>query len=152
VSVRVGVSQLISDAVEEEISSLRVHVRGEVLEDVHVAAVGDGADVGALSLCSDVLDSLSSNIHDESVDHGDVVSHASLHCSAAARLEVGSQLGEEGDRSSVLQKAVQVLLEAWLDQCREVVDHPRSNGDLWQHLNLEVGSEGVGQPHVPGEG
>ena len=61
-SVRVGVSQLVSDAVEEEISSLRVHVRGEVLEDVHVAAVGDGADVGALSLCSDVLDSLSSNI------------------------------------------------------------------------------------------
>ena len=60
--VGVGVSQLVSDAVEEEVPALSVHVHGQVLEDVHVAAVGDGADVGALSLCSDVLDSLSSNI------------------------------------------------------------------------------------------
>ena len=53
-------------------------------------------------------------------------------------LEVGPQLGEEGDRGPVLQVAVQVLPEAGLDQRREVCDHPRSNGYLGQHVNLEA--------------
>ena len=61
-SVGVGVSQLVGDAVEEEIPSLSVHVHGEVLEDIHVAAVGDGADARTLSLGSDVLDCLSSDV------------------------------------------------------------------------------------------
>ena len=60
--VGVGVSQLVSDAVEEEVPALSVHVHGQVLEDVHVAAVGDRADAGTLSVGSDVLDGLSSNV------------------------------------------------------------------------------------------
>ena len=62
VGVRVGISQLVCDAVEEEVPPLGVHVHGQVLEDVHVAAVGDGADAGTLSVGSDVLDGLSSNV------------------------------------------------------------------------------------------
>ena len=61
-SVGVRVSQLVGDAVEEEIPSLSVHVHGEVLEDVHVAAVGDGADARALALGPDVLDGLGAHI------------------------------------------------------------------------------------------
>ena len=60
--VGVGVSQLVCDAVEEEVPALSVHVHGQVLEDVHVAAVGDRADAGTLSVGSDVLDGLSSNV------------------------------------------------------------------------------------------
>ena len=41
---------------------LRVHVHGQVLEDVHVAAVGDGADGGALPLGPNELNGLSSHI------------------------------------------------------------------------------------------
>ena len=66
-SVRVGISQLVGDAVEEEISPLGVHVRSKVLEDVHVAAVRDGADAGALTLGSDVLDGLGANIPGDSL-------------------------------------------------------------------------------------
>ena len=44
------------------VPALGVHVHGEVLEDVHVAAVGDGGDTRTLSLSSDVLDCLSSDV------------------------------------------------------------------------------------------
>ena len=61
--VRVRVSQLVCNAIEEKISALGVHVDGKVLEDVHVTVVlGDVGDAGALTLGPDELDSLSSNI------------------------------------------------------------------------------------------
>ena len=62
VSVRVGISELVGNTVEEQVPALSVHVHRQVLEDVHVAAVGYGRDAGGLSLGSDVLDSLCSNI------------------------------------------------------------------------------------------
>jgi len=92
VGVGVGVPQLVGDTVEEQVAALGVHVHRQVLEDVHVAAVGDRGDAGALALGPNVLDSLGANIHDKSIDHGDVVSHPSLGCSTGAGLEVGSQL------------------------------------------------------------
>jgi len=82
--VGVGVSQLIGDAIEEEISSLCVHVNGKVLEDVHVAVVGNVCDAGALALGPNELDSLGSNIHDKGIDHRDVVSHSRFCCSTGA--------------------------------------------------------------------
>ena len=60
--VRVWISELVGDTVEEQIPSLRVHVHRQVLEYVHVAAVGDRRDARALALGADVLDSLGSNI------------------------------------------------------------------------------------------
>ena len=60
--VGVGVSQLVSDAVEEEVPALSIHVHGQVLEDVHVAAVGDGADAGTGTLSSDELDGLGAHV------------------------------------------------------------------------------------------
>ena len=62
VGVRVGISQLVGDAVEGEVPALGVHVHGEVLEDVHVAAVGDGADAGTGTLGSDELDGLCTHV------------------------------------------------------------------------------------------
>ena len=62
VGVRVGISQLVCDAVEEEVPPLGVHVHGQVLEDVHIAAVGNGADAGAGTLGSDVLYGLSTHV------------------------------------------------------------------------------------------
>ena len=62
VGVGVGISQLVCDAVEEEVPPLGVHVHGQVLEDVHVAAVGDGADAGTGSLGSDELDGLGAHV------------------------------------------------------------------------------------------
>ena len=44
--------------VEPPLPALGVHVDGEVLEDVHVAAVGDGGHGGAVPLGSDELDRL----------------------------------------------------------------------------------------------
>ena len=41
---------------------LRVHVHCQVLEDVHVAAVGDGADAGTGTLSSDELDGLGAHV------------------------------------------------------------------------------------------
>ena len=62
VGVRVGISQLVCDAVEEEVPPLGVHVHGQVLEDVHVAAVGNATDTWAMTLGSDELDSLGAHI------------------------------------------------------------------------------------------
>ena len=62
VGVRVGVAQLIGDAVKEEVAALRVHVDCKVLEDVHVAAVGNATDTWAVTLGSDELDSLGAHI------------------------------------------------------------------------------------------
>ena len=62
VGVGVGISQLVCDAVEGKVPALGVHVHGEVLEDVHVAAVGDGADAGTDALGSDELDGLCAHV------------------------------------------------------------------------------------------
>ena len=62
VGVRVGISQLVGDAVEGEVPALGVHVHGEVLENVHVAAVRDGADAGTGTLGSDELDGLGAHV------------------------------------------------------------------------------------------
>ena len=62
VGVGVGVPQLVGDAVQEQAPALGVHVHGEVLEDVHVAAVGNAAHAGAVSLGPDELDGLGANI------------------------------------------------------------------------------------------
>ena len=62
VGVRVGISQLVGDAVEGEVPALGVHVHGEVLENVHVAAVRDGADAGTGTLGSDELDGLCTHV------------------------------------------------------------------------------------------
>ena len=77
------------------------------------------------------------NLHDESVDHGDVVSHPGLGCVAGAVLKVGPQFREERYWSSVLQETVQVLLELRLDQRSKVGHHPRGDGDLGQHVHLK---------------
>ena len=53
-------------------------------------------------------------------------------------LEVGPELGEEGDGAPVLQVAVQVLLEAGLDERGEVGDHAGRDGDLGEHVHLGV--------------
>ena len=53
--VGVGVPQLVGDAVQEQVPALRVHVHvhghGEVLEDIHVAAVSNTAHAGAMMNC-----------------------------------------------------------------------------------------------------
>ena len=51
-------------------------------------------------------------------------------------LKVGSELGQEADGGPVLEVAVQVLLEAGLDQGRKVGHHPWRDGNLRQHVHL----------------
>ena len=134
--------------------ALCVHVNREVLEDVHVAAVRDAGHAGTVPLCPDELDCLGADVHHQSVDHRDVVTHSPI-LSIQPRcpiLKVSPELRQEADGGAVLQVVVQVLLEAGLDEAREVGDHPRRDGDLGQHVHLQVGGEGVGQPHVAGEG
>ena len=63
--VGVGVPQLVGDAVEEQVPALRVHVHGEVLEDVHVAAVSNAAHAGAVTLGSDEMNGLGTNIPEQ---------------------------------------------------------------------------------------
>ena len=43
------------------------------------------------------------------------------------------------------------LLESGLDEGGVVCDGARRDGDVREHLDLEVGREGVRQPHVPRE-
>ena len=42
---------MVGDTVEEQVPALGVHVHGEVLEDVHVAAVSNAAHAGTVPLC-----------------------------------------------------------------------------------------------------
>ena len=62
------------------------------------------------------------------------------------------QLSCVPDGRAVLEVAVEVLLEAGLDEGGVVGDGPRRDGDVRQHLDLEVGREGVREAHVPREG
>ena len=65
VRVRVGITQLIRDRVEEQVSAFRVQIHGEVLENVHVRRVGDSRDGRSeTSVVSDVLNRLSSHVQD----------------------------------------------------------------------------------------
>mgnify|MGYP001177838368 CR=1 FL=1 len=98
-----------------------------------------------------IMQNKNENLHDKGINHRDVVSHPGLGCSAGVCLKVVSQLCGEGAGGPGLEVAVQVLLEAGLDQGRKVGDHPRRDGNLWQHVHLKVGSEGVWQPHVSRE-
>ena len=61
--VGVGVPQLVGNAVEEQVPALHVH--GEVLEDVPVAAVSNAAHSGAVTLGSDELNGLGTNIPEQ---------------------------------------------------------------------------------------
>jgi len=94
VRVRVGVPQLVRDAVQEQVPALGVHVDSQVLEDVHVAAVGNAGHAGAVPLGPDELDRLGADVHHQCVDHRDVVAHATVlgiqpRCSI---LQVGAKL------------------------------------------------------------
>ena len=134
--------------------ALRVHVNREVLEDVHVAAVRDAGHARAVPLRPDELDRLGADVHHQSVDHRDVVAHSPIlgiqpRCPI---LKVSPELRQEADWGAVLQVVVQVLLEAGLDQRGEVGHHPRRNGDLWEHVHLQVGGEWVWEAHVAREG
>lgn len=53
--------------------TLGVHVHREVLEDVHVCRVGDGAHGGRAALAVDVGDGLRAYIQHQGVDQLDVV-------------------------------------------------------------------------------
>lgn len=54
--------------------TLSVQVDGEVLEDVHVCRVGDGAHGGRAAFVVDVSDGLRAHIQHQGIDQLDVVS------------------------------------------------------------------------------
>ena len=58
--------------------ALGIHVDSQVLEDVHVAAVGNAGHAGAVPLGPDELDRLGADVHHQCVDHRDVVAHAAV--------------------------------------------------------------------------
>ena len=66
--VGVGVPQLVGDGVEEEVAALRLQVDRQVLEDVHVGGVADGAHVGGGALGADELDGRGAHVHHQRVD------------------------------------------------------------------------------------
>ena len=75
VGVGVGVPQLVGNTVEEQIPALGVHVHSQVLEDVHVAAMGNAAHAGAVALSSDELDSLGADIPSTKYDMKNRLTH-----------------------------------------------------------------------------
>ena len=52
-------------------------------------------------------------------------------------LKVGPQLREEADRGSILEVAVQVLLEGWFDERGKVGHHARGDRYLREHVHLQ---------------
>lgn len=54
--------------------TLSIQVHSQVLENVHVCRVSDGAHGGGAALVVDVSDGLSSHIQNQSIDQLDVVS------------------------------------------------------------------------------
>lgn len=58
--------------------TLSVQVHGQVLEDVHVCRVRDGAHGGGAALVVDVGDGLRAHVQDQGVDQLDVVAVARL--------------------------------------------------------------------------
>ena len=82
VRVRVGVAQLVGDAVEEVVAALRLQVDRQVLEDVHVGGVADGAHVGGGALGADELDGRGAHVHHQRVDqliHAKVNNQLKVH-------------------------------------------------------------------------
>ena len=77
--VRVGITQLIGDGVEEQVSAFRIEIDGQVLENVHVRGMGDGGDGWSqTTVLTDVVNGLSADVEDESVQQRDVVTEAGL--------------------------------------------------------------------------
>ena len=95
--VRVGITQLIGDGVEEQISAFRIEIDGQVLENVHVRGMGDGGDGWSqTTVLTDVLNGLSADVEDESVQQRDVVTEPGF----VGKLQVSTQVRQERDGSS----------------------------------------------------
>ena len=65
--VRVGVPQLVCDAVEEDVPALCLQRHCQVLQYVHVCRVGDGGGLGGLVLGTDERDGRGANVHSQGV-------------------------------------------------------------------------------------
>ena len=100
-----------------------------------MAAVGDRDHTGTVTLGTDELFGLGGHVHDEGVDHGDVVAPVPRTLLVGV-LQVGPQLGEEADWSSALQVAVKVLLEPGLDEDNLV--SKRSLTMMWVLLQSSI--------------
>ncbi|CAN8001118.1 unnamed protein product [Ixodes pacificus] len=164
VSVTVRVAKLVGYCIQEQVApcgTKATAVNSQVLEDVHVGRVRDGAHAGSQALALDVSNGLGAHIEHESIHQGNIVVHARLRGS----LEVAPQLRQECHGTPSLDVGVQILpLRRWrtayahllealrLDHRGKVGEHPGRLGDLGQHLHLEVGRERVRQAHVAGEG
>ncbi|CAN8024690.1 unnamed protein product [Ixodes persulcatus] len=150
VSVTVRVAKLVGYCIQEQVApcgTKATAVNSQVLEDVHVGRVRDGAHAGSQALALDVSNGLGAHIEHKSIHQGNIVVHARLRGS----LEVAPQLRQECHGTPSLDVGVQIL-PLRLDHRGEVGEHPGRLGDLGQHLHLEVGRERVWQAHVAGEG
>ena len=133
--VAVWVAQLVGDAIEEQVSALGVQIHGQVLEDVHVRRVCNGAHVWREALGAQVLNGRRADVHDQRVDQLNVVPVARRL--AVGQLQIAAHLGQKGHGRTVLQVAVQVLLEGWLQHGRVVGDRSGRDRDLRKQLDLE---------------
>jgi len=148
----VGVAQLVSHSVNEQIPSLAVEINDQALEDIAVGAVGSMGQVivrGRESLGPERLDAVRAHVDDERVHQLDVVVGAGVR----RGLQVRPEVAEEGNGRAGLDVRVQVVLEL----VRYVVDVGvgdlgRGGVDVGDHVDLEVGRERVGQLHAAREG
>ena len=76
VRVAVGVAQLVGDGVDEQITSLRVQIDGQILEDVDVGRMADGGHGRSQSFRLDRLDGLRADVQHQRVQQRQIVSHS----------------------------------------------------------------------------
>mmetsp|Transcript_2978 Transcript_2978/g.5335 ORF Transcript_2978/g.5335 Transcript_2978/m.5335 type:complete len:511 (+) Transcript_2978:47-1579(+) len=148
VGVVVGVAQLVGDGVEEEITAFRIKIAGKTLEEIKGSALGSVLG-GGLVAGVGAVDGKVAGVEDKGVDEGDVVAGASGEGLGGREEETLQEIGDDLD--AVVEEEVEVSVDG-LEGGRDVGADVGGLLDLGQHVDLQVGREGVGQTHVAREG
>ena len=74
----IGVAQLISDGVDEQVASFGVEVDGQTLENIHIRRVPNGRHGRRQPFSLNRLDGLCANVEDQCVQQRQIVMHSGL--------------------------------------------------------------------------
>mmetsp|Transcript_25033 Transcript_25033/g.69879 ORF Transcript_25033/g.69879 Transcript_25033/m.69879 type:complete len:303 (-) Transcript_25033:2245-3153(-) len=149
VGVVVGVAQLVGDGIEQQIAALRVEVCRQALKDVHGGGVHHRGGARLPRLGGDGLDA---HVQHQRVDERRVVAGTKRRLLLRRQQQPRAQLRQKGHWVPRLEVSVHLALELGRQQAALIRDDAGGLGDLREEVDLEVGREGVRQPHVPREG
>mmetsp|Transcript_29531 Transcript_29531/g.65382 ORF Transcript_29531/g.65382 Transcript_29531/m.65382 type:complete len:496 (-) Transcript_29531:1158-2645(-) len=141
VGVAVGVAQLVGNGIEQQVAPLTVQLSSQAQVQVHGCSVQ-----GASHAFGNMAD-----VQHQRVDSRGIVRGACCLGLCSRQVQPLGQLHREVGGLAGAQEVLHGGLERLVQQALRVWDDAGGLRDLGKQVNLKVGGEGVGQPHVAWE-